>query len=234
MPHSGNEDILKDQAWFCSCELPEWDFHSVVFKQWGDLSERIPKAACFAMFNLGLSRNFSVGKLFFKYFTFLYEKYCSLFMVSYHGLGTCPLEYHHWMSTWRAFSYQQHCSHAELSTEFMYCQLSEDYWFQKTFQCCESAVSWLASVQPTDPFPLCVIQQQPETSSLGFWLKVPTCGTDEPWSIVDIKLISQDSWTEPGYFDLSCFKSLYQNVFFIENAWLFFPCDLYSDTIFFM
>lgn len=117
MSYSGNEDILKDQVWFYSCELLEGDFHYVIFKQWGDKSERTPKAAFFAMFNPGSSRNISVGKLF-KYLSFLYEKYCSLFTVNYHGLVTCSLEYPHRMCTGRAFSYQQQHSCAELSTQF--------------------------------------------------------------------------------------------------------------------
>jgi len=76
------------------------------------------------MFNLSLSRNFSVAKLFFKSFSFLkYEKYYSLFMVNFHGLVTYPLEHHSRMCTQRAVSYQQHCSQAE----FTYCQLSTDY-----------------------------------------------------------------------------------------------------------
>lgn len=156
-------------------------------------------------------------------------------MVNYHGLVTCSLEYPHRMCTGRTFSYQQQHSCAELSTQFTHCQLSDHCWFQRTPQSCWSAVSWLASVQPTGPFPPHAIQCQPENSSQGFWLKVPMGERNEPWSILDSKTVSQDSWMEPGRFDLNCFKCLCQNVsYFPLKISDFPPYNLFADTIFLM
>lgn len=106
MSYSGNWDILKDQVWFYSCELLDWDFHSVVFKQCQ--KEQLKPLAlphlilnCQVILVLESSSN--------KYFSFLYEKYHSLFMVDYHGLVTSGI------SSQDVFSSQQHCSHWELT-----------------------------------------------------------------------------------------------------------------------
>lgn len=115
------------------------------------MSERAAKAACFATLNLELASNFSVGKSF-KYFSFLYEKYHSLFRVDYPGLVTCPLEYHPRLSPCTALSSQQHCSPVERtpsSGTISYRRLL----ISGTTQSCQAAVTGLGSLQPTQPFP---------------------------------------------------------------------------------
>lgn len=129
------------------------------------MSERAAKAACFATFHLELT-----SKKFFKYFSFLYEKYHSLFMVDYPGPVTCPLECHPRMCPWTVpapAAVQPHRADTEL----------RDCHLPKIIDSREHSKA-LLSLSLT------------QSSSLGFWVKMPSCGRQDPWSIVTIKAFS--------------------------------------------
>lgn len=93
-------------------------------------------------------------------------------------------------------------------------------------------VGWQAYGQPTGTSCPWVIQKQTETCSLGFSWKMSTCGTAKSWSIVDVKSVSQNSWTGPQYSDLTvryvCIKMFFHWKCLV---FLFSLCDWFSDTI---
>lgn len=215
MSHSGNWDILKDQVWFYSCELLDWNFHSVVFKQCQ--KEQLKPLAwphlilnCQVILVLEGSSNISLSSV-------KNTVPCSQWII----VAWWPVLWNIIPGCLCGQSSAPSSTAAPQSQQGVQgLSVIQDYWFQGMAQSCQSAFSRSISVQPTQPFP-------PSEKFFGFLVENAYKTLGQYWLLK----LWQDSWMKPRLFALDCIKFLYQKSTF-HWKWLTFSCDLFSNNTF--